>query len=192
MDCYNLNGIIGNLEKEIDREESIIAAWECVTFPTKKDGKPFAQMGKNISGARYNLESYAMQPGEYELSVTGWSKLQGYVSDTIKAYNLVKYLKSDEMRAKTQNYMPKQSYLEQVYKYDLDDIKTAVRERIERGRATVTALKKSMERAEGAYKAFADAYTGALKQLAKDAGKEDESTLYYAVLDTVEKHQRYI
>ena len=192
MDCYNLNGIIGNLEKEIDREESIVAAWEKVTYPTKKDGKPFAQMGKNISGARYNLESYAMQPGEYELSVTGWSKKQGYVSDTIKAHNLVKYLKSDTMRAKTKNYMPKQSYLEQVYKYDLDDIKTAVRDRIERGRATVSALKKSMERAESAYKAFADAYTNALKQLAKDAGKEEESTLYYSVLDTVEKHQRYI
>lgn len=192
MDCYNLNGIIGNLEKEIDREESIVEAWEKVTFPTKKDGKPFAQMGKNISGARYNLESYAMQAGEYELSVTSWSKKQGYVSDTIKAHNLVRYLKSDTMRAKTQNYMPEQRYLERVYKYDLDDIKTAVRERIERGRATVAALKKSLERAEGAYKAFADAYTNALKQLAKDAGKEDESTLYYAVLDTVEKHQRYI
>ena len=192
MDCYNLNGIIGNLEKEIDREESIVAAWEGVSFPTKKDGKPFAQMGKNISGARYSLESYAMQPGEYELSVTGWSKKQGYVSDTIKAHSLVKYLKSDAMRAKTGNYMPKQSYLEQVYKFDLDDIKTAVRDRIERGRETVAALKKSLERAEGAYKAFADAYTSALKQLANDAEKSEDSTLYYSILDTVEKHQRYI
>lgn len=192
MDCYNLNGIIGNIEKEIDREESIINAWEKVTFPTKKDGKPFAQMGKNISGARYNLESYAMQAGEYEVSVTAWSKKQGYVSDTIKAYNLVKYLKSDTMRAKTQNYMPKQSYLEQVYKYDLDDIKTAVHDRIERGRATVAALKKSLERAEGAYKAFADAYTSALKQLAQDTGKGEESSLYYNILETVEKHQRYL
>lgn len=192
MDCYNLSGILGNLEKEIDREESIVAAWEGVSFPTKKDGKSFAQMGKNISGARYNLESYAMQPGEYELSVTAWSKKQGYVSDTIKAHSLVKYLKSDAMRAKTQNYMPKQSYFEQVYRYDLDDIKAAVRDRIERGRATVAALKKSMERAEGAYKAFADAYTSALKQLAKDSGKGEESTLYYSILETVEKHQRYI
>lgn len=192
MDCYNLNGIIGTLEKEIDREESIVAAWEGVSFPTKKDGKPFAQMGKNISGARYSLESYAIQPGEYELSVTAWSKKQGYVSDTIKTHNLVKYLKNDAMRAKTQNYMPEQSYLERVYRYDLDDIKAAVRDRIERGRATVAALKKSLQRAEGAYKAFSDAYTSALKQLAKDSGKEEESTLYHAILDTVEKHQRYI
>lgn len=158
MDCYNLNGIIGNIEKEIDREESILTAWEKVTFPTKKDGKPFAQMGKNISGARYNLESYAIQPGEYELSITAWSKMQGYVSDTIKAHNLVKYLKSDAMAAKTENYMPKQPYLEQVYKYDLDDIKTAVSDRITRGRERVTALKRQKEIAETAYNKFLHAY----------------------------------
>lgn len=192
MDCYNLNGIIGNIEKEIDREESILTAWEKVTFPTKKDGKPFAQMGKNISGARYNLESYAMQPGEYELSITAWSKMQGYVSDTIKAHNLVKYLKSDAMAAKTENYMPKQPYLEQVYKYDLDDIKTAVSDRITRGRERVTALKRQKEIAETAYNKFLHAYQTALKNLVTDAGKAEESTLYYNILETVEKHARYI
>lgn len=185
MDCYNLDGIIGNLEKEIDREESILTAWEKVTFPTKKDGKPFAQMGKNISGARYTLTSYALQPGEYELTVTGWSKLSGYVSDSIKAHDLVRYLKSDAMAAKTENYMPKQTYLEQVYRYYLDDIKAGVSSRIERARERVTALKHQKEIAESAYTKFRLAYQSALKSLVTDAGKAEESTLYYNILDTV-------
>lgn len=192
MDCYTIDGIIGNIQKEISREEAITEKWQNVTFPTKKDGKPFAAMGKNISGARYSLESYAMQAGEYELTVTTWANGSGYISDTIKAHSLVKYLQNDAMKAKTGNYMPKQSYLEQVYKYDLDDIKAAVAARIEQGKKRIAALKKSEERAREAHKHFREAYRAALENLAREAGKTEECTLYYNILETVEKHERYL
>ena len=42
---YNLDGIKTELNKRIAVEEFYLKQWEAVTFPTKKDGTPFANMG---------------------------------------------------------------------------------------------------------------------------------------------------
>ena len=120
---HNLDGIQTELKKRIAAQEARLAAWEAVTFPTKKDGSPFKVMSKNISGASYYMEAWAMQPGEYRLRVTTWADGSGYISSEIDVYCLVKYLPDENKRAKTQNYQPKLQYLEQVYTYDIDDIK---------------------------------------------------------------------
>lgn len=60
---YNLDGVKKNIEKEIEANEKLLEVWEKVTFPIKKDGKPFATMSKNISGATYRkkrLRSYKL------------------------------------------------------------------------------------------------------------------------------------
>lgn len=44
--CYNLDGIKTSLKIEIEEREAILKAWENVTFPTKKNGEPFAVMSK--------------------------------------------------------------------------------------------------------------------------------------------------
>lgn len=41
---YNLDGIITELKKRNAEDRAKLEAWEAVTFPTKKDGKPFARM----------------------------------------------------------------------------------------------------------------------------------------------------
>ena len=101
---YNLDEIKTEIKKDMARNSAFIEAWERVTFPTKKDGKPFAVMSKNISGAKYTLESYAMQPGEYELTVYTHAPACGYIYDTIKAHELIRYMKDEKMIAKTKNY----------------------------------------------------------------------------------------
>ena len=123
---YNLDGIKTALKKDLVKKNALLAEWENVSFPTKKDGTPFKLMSKNISGATYFAETYAMQPGEYKLRVSCWADMNGYVSDEIDAHNLVRYLTDESMIAKTQNYQPKQTYLEQVYTYDIGDIKNAL------------------------------------------------------------------
>lgn len=144
MKCYNLDGIITELQKSIATKKALLEAWEAVTFPTKKNGEPFANMSKNISGAKYSADNTAIQPGEMVLTVTTWEKEMGcgYVSDEIKAYNLVKYMTDGKPEAKPQNIQPKITMLEQVYTYDLEDIKEAVAARIEE-------LKKPLQTVNG-------------------------------------------
>lgn len=189
---YNLDGIKTMLTREIRKEETRLAAWKAVTFPTKKDGKPFAILGKNISGARLFTRSYAMQPGENALAITAWGKEVGYVSDEIDAHCLVKYIKDDAMKAKTQNYQPKLTYLEQVYTYDLDDIKTAIAARIDHLESRINALKKQVDSADDIFTTFRDAYKNAMETLDKMTADDDDKTLYYAIRDTVKDRYPYI
>lgn len=188
---YNLDAIKTGIEKEISVASANLEAWKKVTFPTKKDGKPFSVMSKNINGARYSLESYAMQPGEYELTVSSWSSAAGYVSDTVKAHELVRYLKDESMKAKTENYQPKQACLEQVYTFDLDDIKKAVADRIAYLENRIDDLKRQWEKADSVFKAFRNAYESAMNQLTEDCKEFSHSDLFYAVRDCVKSRYPY-
>lgn len=194
MKCYDLKDIIKELEKELSKNESYLKAWQQVTFKSKKDGKPFANMSKNIDGASYKKDEYSLQPGENKLVVGIYDSSLGYISDHLDCYELVKYLKDPVKISKKENYMPKQTYLEQVYSYDLDDIKNAVKERIEHFENRIDSLKKQIAIAEIAYNNFKLNYESALQQLKDDCIKagdvgfsENRNNLYYLVKDTIIK-----
>lgn len=185
---YNLDGIVTALKKEIDVDACLLAKWKEVTFPRKKDGQPFQTMSKNVSGASFHRKSYAMQQGENELQVVACTKTSGYKTDEIDMYELVKYLKDDKKKEKKDNYLPKLSYLEQVYSYDADDMIDAVNARIERIEKRIEAHKKQIENAEHAFKSFQTAYNKALAELRQNCGEQEncnDSTLYYMVKDTI-------
>ena len=188
-----INDIKKNLEKEIDSATAFLTAWASVTFPTKKDGKPFANMSKDINGAKYTLDAYAMQPGEYRLTVYTQSQSSGYIHDEIDCYVLVRYLKDADKLKKTNNYMPKLSMLEQVYKYDLDDIKKAVADRIKYHEKRIQSLNEQLSRVEKAYNDFDAAYGEILNKLQEACNTNDISynngrnDLFYAIKDAVIK-----
>ncbi len=188
---YNLDAIKTGIEKDIAINTAYLEAWKKVSFPTKKDGKPFATMSKNISGARYSMESYAMQAGEYELTVTAFCNAAGYISDTLKAHELIRYMKDESMKAKTENYQPKQTYLEQVYTYDLDDIKKAIANRIAYLESYISDLKAQKENAEKVFRNFRNAYENAMKQLETDCSEFSHKDLFYAVRDCVKSRYPY-
>jgi len=188
---YNLDAIKTGIEKDIAINTAYLEAWKKVSFPTKKDGKPFATMSKNISGARYSMESYAMQAGEYELTVTAFCNAAGYISDTVKAHELIRYMKDESMKAKTENYQPKQMYLEQVYTYDLDDIKKAIANRIAYLESYISDLKAQKANAEKVFKNFRNAYENAMKQLETDCSEFSHKDLFYAVRDCVKSRYPY-
>lgn len=193
MTCYNLDEIMTNLKKEITVYRARLAAWEAVTFPTKKNGEPFAVMSKNISGATYKAESYTMQPGEMVLTVTAWEKEMGcgYVSSEIKAYGLVKYMTNGKPESKPQNLQPKQPYLEQIYIYDLEDIKEAVAEKIAQLKNEISQYEKQLEAAPAAFREYREAFGAAMKQLEESTGKTENSTLFYMIRDTVQARYPY-
>ena len=97
---YNFDGIKTELEKELEKNRAFLAAWENVSFPVKKDGKPFSVISKNIEGAKISACAYAMQAGENELTVYTFSANCGYIHDSIKLYELVRYLKDASRNGK--------------------------------------------------------------------------------------------
>ena len=188
-----INDIKKNLEKEIDSATAFLTAWSAVTFPTKKDGKPFANMSKNINGAKYTLEAYAMQPGEYRLTVYTQSNLSGYIHDEIVCYEFISYLKDADKLRKTANYMPKLPMLEQVYKYDIEDIKKAVADRIKYHKKRIASLKIQLLKVDAAYRDFETAYIEILGKLQKACNTDDiaysngRNDIFYAIKDAVIK-----
>lgn len=187
---YNLDGIKTELAKSLEEAKAKKEAWEKVTFVTKKDGKPFSILGKNIVGAKIYTKPYNMQAGENTLKVYSYSNYT-YIDDEIDIYTLVKYLKNEKQIAKTQNYMPRESYLEQVYTFDLDDIKEAVQERISYLEKRIVSLEKQIEKAETVYNAFKTEFSNAMNELLANCDTEDPSysanknDLFYAVKDTI-------
>lgn len=186
---YNLDGIKTELEKRLSYEKSILKAWGNVTFPTKKDGTPFKVMSKNFDGAKLYLDNFAWHDYEKKLKVGTFDDLNGYISEDISCYNQVKYISDKSMLEKIENIMPKEPMLEQVYVYDLDDIKNEIAKTIERHKENIVSLNKQINQAEKTYNDFVEAYRKAIQELEENAGKE--TSLFYAVRDTVKTRYPY-
>ena len=188
---YNLDAIQTSLKKDIAINTAYLEAWRKVSYPTKKDGKSFANLSKNIDGAKLTSVSYAMQPGENELTVYTYCNAAGYVHNSINCYELVKYLKDETMLAKVENYQPKQSYLEQVYTFDLDDIKKAVAKHIAYLECYIADLEKQLAKSKIVFDAFRNAYDLAVKTLQAETNEFTHKDLYYAVFDCVKDRYPY-
>lgn len=191
--CYNLDGIIVTLNKELDQLKCELEAWQAVTFPTKKDGKPYSVMGKNFSGASYVADNYAVQPGEYKIQVCFRTTYCGYQIADINCYEMVRYIKDEKKKQKPGNILPKIDYLEQIYKYDLEDIKDAITSRIKGLQDRIDSLENQIRNAEHAFETFRAEYNKALENLrtncnvGADEWNKYGNSLYYAIRDTVQR-----
>lgn len=196
---YNLDGIKTALKKEIATNTALLAAWESVTYPTKKDGKPFAVLAKNIDGAKLEVKPYAWRGYERQLTVYAQSRETGYIHESIDCYNIIKYMDSTDPRLnKKENYAPHEALLEDVYIYDLDDIKNAVTGRIEQLKKSVASLNMQLTQADAIYTRFAAAYGAAVEGLQEackncaDPGYSDgKNFAYYAILETIKNRYPY-
>ena len=190
-DYYNMDGVKTALIKDLAKARAFRDAWKNVSFNTKKDGTPFVNMQKNINGAKYTRVSYAMQEGENELIVYTSAENCGYIHESINCYNLVKYLNDAEQIAKTENYMPKSQYLEQVYKYDLADIKKAVAKRIKHYDERIADLIKQIESCERIYMELRELYA-AFMERAKEIDSEYHSgTFTHIITETIKSRYPY-
>lgn len=186
---YNLEGIKTELNKRLSYEKSILQAWENVTFPTKKDGTPFKVMSKNFENAKFYNDITAWHDYEKKLKVGTFDDLNGYIDESFSCYEMVKYITDKSMLEKTGNIMPKELMLEQVYVYDLDDIKKEIQKTINRHKENIVSLEKQINRAEKTYNDFVEAYRKAIQELEENAGKK--TSLFYAVCDTVKTKYPY-
>lgn len=197
---YNLDAIKTEMKKDVARDRAILAAWECVTFPTKKDGKPFAILSKNIDGARITHYCGHTTPDDAQLTVYTSAPGCGYVNDDIYIHNSVHYL-TDEQKTKPQNIVECGGWPAAVYAYDLDDVKKAVADRIASLRERVASLERQLAAADAVFYAFRDAYKAAAEKLASDCeqfarygerGARSACTLERAVVECVTSRYPYI
>lgn len=185
MKCYNLDGIITELKKRLDWYESACAAWKKVEFVTKKDGKPFTILSKNIRNATIRVNEYSLVSGSKKIGICTWTKYQGWITDDFALNENVRYLKYDFMLAKKENYMPKEPCLEEQYMFDLEDIKFFVSERIKNYENQIEILKEEIRIAGECYTDFKNKYADLMKEFnEKLQGKSD---LFYLIKDTVIK-----
>lgn len=193
MTCYNANDIRKELEHDLEKALRLKAAWESVTYPTKKDGTPFALMAKNFGGATYRPSKYASRDGENELEVHAQSDTCGWITDTLACYANADDL-TDTQKSKPENLMPKTPIWKQLYRYDLNDIKTRVLQRIDYLDKYCTELRGDLARLNDAYNVYLAALAKARTELyaqLTDNGAHDTHA-YYEIIDTAGKATRYL
>ena len=194
----NLDEITTVLKKRIATNKAFLEAWQAVKFPTKKDGTPFKTMSKNINGAKYKLEDYAMGSGEYELHVYTHTPETGYISDFIKCHELIKYIKDPKKLAKKENYQPQQTWLEQVYTYDLTDIKEAVAKHMVYLTEQIINDEKQLKKLPEVFNSFNEAFKKIMQTLDEQTSEFNNnehfncSFIYNAVKDCVTERYPYV
>lgn len=127
------------LERDLDLHESLLKAWQKVTRIYKKNGEPFANLGKNFEGAKFYDENYTLIKGK-ELTVTTQTAKNGYQSEAIRDYELAKYTKfnPDESR------IIKESFLEPYFYLTADEMEKKIKEKIEYHETRVVELTKAL------------------------------------------------
>ena len=193
MTCYDVNDIRRELKNELEKAQVLKAAWKSVAYPTKKDGTPFAVMSKNFSGATYRPSKYACRDGENELEVYAHNDTVGYIFDALACYANADDL-TDTQDSKLENLMPKTPGWKQLYRYDLDDIKTRVQQRIDYLTGYCAELRGDLARLDSAYSTYRVALAKARRELhaqLTDDGAHDTHA-YYEIIDTADKATRYL
>lgn len=192
MTCYGANNIRKKLENDLEEAQTLKAAWESVTYPTKKDGTPFVVMSKNFSGATYRPSPYASRDGENELVIYARSDAGRCLSDSLACYANADDL-TDTQKIKVENLMPKTPGWKQLYRYDLEDIKTRVRQRIEYLTSYCAELRGDLARLDSAYSTYQAALAKARTELYTHLtdSKAHDTHAYYLIIDTADKVTRY-
>ena len=187
---YSVEELVKGIEKELTKNTAILNAWKTVTYPTKKDGTPFNTLSKNIAGARLYRPGHCLLSGQNVVEVCLNVPGQGWITDDVYAYAMVEDLKdTDPRKAKTQNYMAKEStWLKQVYQYDIDDIKQAIQAKINYIENTIADKKKQVKAAKKAFETFKKDYETIRARLEKNTVFENgNKTLFYMILQSVQK-----
>ena len=188
-EMYDVESIRVAWKKDISRYQTIVKAWESVTFPTKKDGTPFKAMGKNIKGARYEHSDSSSSAYGMKVVVSAWDAINGYVTDSFGAYEIARYIKDgDARKAKFEkNLAPREPLLENLYVYDLDDIKETIKARIQYFNAKIETLSNDLVNLKSAYTDFKENYRNALIQLEKTVSHYSAND----IKDTIVKRYPY-
>ena len=150
-------------------------------------------MSKNFENATYMGSTYLKQGYKDKvlnptLKVCFHTNLSGYHKDELYLYKYTKYMDENEFADKREK-----NTFNDVYVYDLEDIKQAVKDRIEYLEKYINSLKRQLEIADSAYNAFKEAYKNAMEVLNKatETTENTYSTLKSDIRDTIKERYPY-
>lgn len=129
--------------RDLCETKAILGAYKAIKRVYKKDGKPFAYLGKNFEGCTIKAREYASQPGENQLWVYWCGIGCGYVSAWIDLYSYVENMKEEEIK---HDPIPKTPMLKQIYAFDCDEIEQAIKKEITRLEEEAERLQKLYDR----------------------------------------------
>ncbi len=168
--------VMNKLRSDKAMEEARLSAWKAVSIAKKKDGSEFAQIGKAISGAKYDKVSCPADSDHPYLFVY-YCCDHKYQSDFISAYWYLDELPKGDPRRSAY----REQFVRQTCPKTADELREAVAKHVSRVSEYLEQLNSDIVVAEDAYKAFCDAMNNAETAL-RSVGSNH---LYYTIKDAV-------
>ena len=113
---------------------------------------------------------------------------KGYINDNFSCYEVAKYIKKDDPRQEKKQNFFKIPPFEEIYNYDLDDIKEKIKTRIAYYKGQAADIKKQIAAADKAYNTFKTEYEKLMLKLQKMTVFENGNTeLKYKILKSIQR-----
>lgn len=122
MSNYEMSQAKSKLERDLDRNISLLNAWKSVTRNYKKNGESFANLKQNFNGVTVCAAPYSMHDKEKEIHVNTKSNLNGYISDFISNSECVRYSSLNP----SEDRIIKESFLEPYFYLTADEIQEKI------------------------------------------------------------------
>lgn len=127
MTNYEMLQAKEKLERDLDRNVTLLNAWRSVTRNYKKNGESFSNLKQNFNGVSVYNAPYSMHSKEKEIHVHAKSERNGYISDSISNSECVKYTKFQI----SEDRVIKESFLEPYFYLNADEIQEKINSKIE-------------------------------------------------------------
>lgn len=141
MTNYEMLQVKEKLERDLDRNITLLNAWKSVTRNYKKNGESFSNLKQNFNGVSIYAAPYSMHDKEKEIHVHAKSERNGYISDSISNSECVKYTKFQI----AEDRVIKESFLEPYFYLNADEIQEKINSRIEYYESRVNELNKAID-----------------------------------------------
>lgn len=139
------------LTKSMETAETLAELWGAITYPTKKNGEPYAVLSKNFANCTIGLSRIAMFDFEKAVSVHGRTKSGYYVDDSLNCYEtLGSYEKHPRAEAHPERVTKPSPYLVPFYVLSLDEIKEDIENRRAYWERTANDYKDALAKIEDA------------------------------------------
>ena len=181
---YIVNDATEEMKKSLQEAETLAELWGAITYPTKKNGEPYAVLSKNFANCRVGLSRIAIYDFEKAIEVHGRTASGHYIYDSLNCYYAMGgYSKYPRAEAHPERVTKPSPYLVPFYVLSLDEIKEDIATRkaywesvvadkkdalikVEKGiREVLTAVSDTMSKCEAENGATV---AGVVKQLLKN------------------------
>ena len=172
----NCEEIINGLRSDLAEEKACLSAWENVSVLRKKDGSEYANLSKALDGAKLIKDGIVADANHPYIRVYYKSGSKCLYDEFWGFWYLDELPKDDPRRSA---YVPQ--FVRQTTPMTAEEVREAIKRRIDIKRGVVEEREKDISAAEAAYMTFRETMHKAEQEL-KAAGS---THLFYTIRDAV-------